>query len=125
LVGENLFKAAAFLNLVAIPGHMKYGFDHVYPAFRSIATPKHELGGRGGLISWDYINAVFLISALLNWRWSVNAGPRGNCDKAIFWTQFIAGGIAGFRYWQARFLPPILTLWIAPICALGGWVLVD
>lgn len=60
-----LFKTAAVISAICIPGHMAMGFKAVHPAINSIpttASQHRKVGQRGAQNAWNYFNASLLIS---------------------------------------------------------------
>jgi hypothetical protein len=57
-----LFKLAALLNAISIPGHMLMGLQKVYPALTLLKDRKHAGALAGARNSWDNVNILLLIS---------------------------------------------------------------
>lgn len=115
LTPATLYKIAAALNLISIPGHIKFGLDLAHPAIATTSTsPEHKIGKRGAQTVWNYVNASLLVAALLNWQWSLTGGPRTREEKAILWTLLVAGYGAGYRYYQVGAYAPLGLYWLAP-----------
>ncbi|KAH6690613.1 hypothetical protein F5X68DRAFT_203356 [Plectosphaerella plurivora] len=122
--GKTLFLASAFLNALSVPGHIKYGIEHLNPALRTIKhLPDHVAGHESAIVGWDYMNASFLIAGILNYHWSTTSGPRRPYEVAILWTLLLSGGTVGVRFWNLSSFKPLLSLWLAPVLSLAGWVL--
>jgi len=119
----NLFKAAALLNAISIPGHTMMGYDHVHPAIGSIPSGSQTaIGKRGAQSAWNYVNASLLVAALLNYQWSRTHGPRTTEEKAMLATLMVAGWINSCRYIQVGAYPPLVCLAVAPACSLLGYL---
>ncbi|KIV96773.1 hypothetical protein B0A52_01066 [Exophiala mesophila] len=121
MASSGLFKAAAVLNALSIPGHMKYGFDYIYPSVALVpGGPKHAFGKQGAVDGWDYMNGSLAIAALLNWQWSTTGGPTTKFENLMFWTLFASGGLCGIRYFKVGSYKPLLCHWVAPVLAVAA-----
>lgn len=64
-VSSLLFKAAAVLNAISVPGHIKYGIEHVNPAIDALAAnPSLKIGEQSAVVAWDYMNGTILIAGM-------------------------------------------------------------
>lgn len=62
-----LFKTAAVLCAICIPGHTAMGFKTVHPALNSIPTvgrQERKIAQRGAQNAWNYFNASLLITGM-------------------------------------------------------------
>lgn len=62
---RTLFKLAALLNAVSVPGHIILGLTNIHPAINAIpSTPQHKVGKRGAQNAWNYVNSGLLIAGI-------------------------------------------------------------
>lgn len=64
-ITELLYKTAAVLNAISIPGHTAMGFKTVHPTLDSIdttASQDRKVGQTGAATAWDFFNASLLVS---------------------------------------------------------------
>lgn len=62
---SRFFRAAALLNLTAIPGHHLTGLISVFPALRGIPDiPQHAVGQRAATIGWDFLHSFFFVKGM-------------------------------------------------------------
>jgi hypothetical protein len=58
---QTLFKIAAFLNAISIPGHFVVGHLNVYPALATL-NREYDQGKAGSRNSWDNIHVLLLFN---------------------------------------------------------------
>ncbi|KAF2673781.1 hypothetical protein BT63DRAFT_421911 [Microthyrium microscopicum] len=111
-----LFKTAAFLNAITIPGHLVFGLDTVHPGLNTMETKtrKGKVAKASAQACFNYINGALLTAALLNWQWARTAGPKTREEIIIFWTLVINGFIDGLTYFRAGEYGPLGFAWVAP-----------
>ena len=79
---SNFFLAAAALNAVCIPGHVKYGIDNFYPIMRHIQDrPATTVGKACAINCWDHANVSMAVMGMCMLSSSVQEGERLR-DKA-------------------------------------------
>ncbi|KAJ9649421.1 hypothetical protein H2199_000196 [Coniosporium tulheliwenetii] len=62
---QTLFKIAAIINAIFVPGHIVFGLTDVHPAINSIPpTPQHRVGKRGAQNCYNYVNASLLVAGV-------------------------------------------------------------
>lgn len=131
-----LYKTAAFLNAITVPGHVLFGLQTVFPGINTMKTDKKEgeVAKASVTACFNYINGALIVAgidrfslqlvllaltvlALLNWQWAKTGGPKTLEEKGIFWTLAINGLIDGATYFRVGEYPPLGFAWVAP--ALG------
>lgn len=115
-----LFKLAALLNAISIPGHMLMGLQKVYPALTLLKDRKHAGALAGARNSWDNVNVLLLISAILNYQYSQTGGPKTQGEKIILWATLLAGIPASVRYFKAQEYGALGCMFVAPASAVIG-----
>ncbi|KAH7050205.1 hypothetical protein B0J12DRAFT_573711 [Macrophomina phaseolina] len=116
-----LFKTAAVLTAVFIPGHIAVGFKTVHPALSSINTATRadrKVGQRGAQNAWNYLNASLLVSAALNWQWARTGGPQTPEETVALAATVVMGFVNSFRYAQVGEYAPLGCLFVAPLLSL-------
>jgi hypothetical protein len=136
-----LYKIAAGLFAISVPGHALMGVQIVHSALNTIAptTNDRRVAQAGAKNSWDWVNAGLAIEgkatvasalitagltllALLTWQWARTNGPRTSEERAIVLAILAAGLWAGRRYYRAGAYAPLGCMWVAPICtAVATW----
>ncbi|KAI1334661.1 hypothetical protein F5Y15DRAFT_282020 [Xylariaceae sp. FL0016] len=115
-----LFRSSAALSLLTSVGHIRAGYaqgfykawDKTPPAARHAATT-----------SWDSMNVLLYITALLNWRWSKTGGPTTVEEKAMFALLMMHGFFEGWRFFRIGVYPPLIFCWLVPMTSLTAWLL--
>jgi hypothetical protein len=66
-----LYKTAAFISAISVPGHILFGLDTVHPTLGSIKITrrKDKVGHASATASYNYVNGALAILALLNLHW--------------------------------------------------------
>ncbi|ETN41416.1 uncharacterized protein HMPREF1541_03351 [Cyphellophora europaea CBS 101466] len=125
-IGSYLFKTAALLNAISVPGHIIYGWKHLDPVLHSTLThtSEHRVADACANVGWDHMTVGILTAAILNYRWSMTRGPQQTDEKIIFWSLLVGGWYVGRRFWSLREYRPLGCLWVAPVAGLIGWSLV-
>lgn len=151
LIASRCFKAAALLNITAIPGHHITGLISVFPALQAIpAVTEHAVGQRAATFGWDFLHSFFVVkgilyylnclymryfltgqhAALLNYQWSKRPGPRTREERMMIWLNLLWGFFNGCRCFEkAEYGPyfaayaPLTVLWIAPMLSVVGLLL--
>jgi hypothetical protein len=66
LIASRCFKAAALLNITAIPGHHISGLISVFPAVQAIpAVTEHAVGQRAATFGWDFLHSFFVVKGIV------------------------------------------------------------
>jgi hypothetical protein len=62
-----LFKTAAFINAITIPGHVLFGLDTVHPALNKMDTTskKGKVAKASATACFNYINGALLMAGTL------------------------------------------------------------
>jgi hypothetical protein len=63
-----LFKTAAFLSAISVPGHVIFGLDTVHPTLSSIkiGNRKSKAGHASATASYNYVNGALAILGMLS-----------------------------------------------------------
>ena len=65
---STLFKLAAFLNAISVPGHLVMGLQKVYPALELVKGSRHEGAKAGTRNSWDNVHVLLIINGGLKFH---------------------------------------------------------
>jgi len=90
----------------------------------------------GAESAWNYTNVGLILSAGLNYMWSlphphpteedpqaVLYGPQLWAEYFMFWVIVIMGVLGGKRFLKIRAFQPLICLWYAPFFQVLGLVL--
>jgi len=85
-VPSTLWKTAAILYAIAIPGHIAGGLKLIHPLLNKIPVAKKEdrIGQRSAQNCYNYVNVSLAIAGLLNWQWARTGGPQTFEEKIIY-----------------------------------------
>jgi hypothetical protein len=59
-----LFKLAAFLNAISVPGHLIMGLQKVYPALNLLKERKNAGALAGARNSWDNVHVLLVVNGM-------------------------------------------------------------
>lgn len=124
-ITELLYKTAAVLNAISIPGHTAMGFKTVHPTLDSIdttASQDRKVGQTGAATAWDFFNASLLVSAALNWQWARTGGPQTTEETVALAATVVMGFVNSYRYARVGEYAPLACLFVAPLLSLVATV---
>lgn len=64
--GPTLFKIAAFLNAISVPGHLLMGLQKIYPGLALLKEKRHAAALAGARNSWDNVHVLLLVNGESN-----------------------------------------------------------
>ncbi|KAF3807976.1 putative beta-glucosidase K [Colletotrichum gloeosporioides] len=101
-IQSTLFYAAAAINILIIPKHVKVSATNMSDAIKTI--PEHSPAIKRGKevvgTTWDLSNGSLIILALLNYRWAKTQGPSNVEEKLMAVVSVLSGWYVGLQYFK-------------------------
>lgn len=63
MISSYLFKAAATLNALAVPGHIIFGHEHLYPS-ASTLKPSQSIGSASAKVGFEHMTIGIFIAGM-------------------------------------------------------------